>query len=267
MATKAKKTTALVRWDEELAKQAEASAKMEESAGGGAFFSLKSGVLSWQDAPLPNNQMAVIILDHVFETTYYAGDYNPENPVGPVAFAFGRDEKTLTWHENSLPEFAGKLCKDSEVCQWGTAEKGRGKAAKETRRLAMIPAGTIDNNGKFKMFDDEDHYESTTIGYMKLPVTSVAGFAGFVKSVAGTLRRPPHGIVAKVKVIPDAKSQFRVLFEPLMNVPNELMGLVMKRRDEAVAAIEFPYQVSEEAEKPAPRGKAAKQPAKKTRKY
>jgi hypothetical protein len=45
------------------------------------------------------------------------------------------------------------------------------------------------------------------------------------------------------------------------------MGLVMKRRDEAVAAIEFPYQVSEEAEKPAPRGKAAKQPAKKTRKY
>jgi hypothetical protein len=269
MATKAKKSTALVRWDEELAKQAEASAKMEESAGGGAFFSIKSGVLSWQDAPLPGNQMAVIILDHIFETTYYAGEYDPDAPQGPVAFAFGRDEKTLTWHENSDPEFAGKLCSESEVCQWGTADKGRGKAAKETRRLALIPAGSFDASGKFKLLSDEDHYNSTTIGYMKLPVTSVKGYSGFVKSVASTLRRPPHGIIAKVRVIPDAKTQFQVLFEPIMNVPDELMGIIMKRRDEAVAAIEFPYQPFEEKEAPA-RGKgkaAAKQPARKARKY
>jgi len=100
---KVSNSKALVRWDEELAKQAEVSAKMEESAGGGAFFSLKSGVLAWQDAPLLDNQMAVVILDHIFETTYYAGDYDPENPQGPTAFAFGRDERDLEWHANSAP--------------------------------------------------------------------------------------------------------------------------------------------------------------------
>lgn len=258
------KSTAIVRWDEELAKQAEASAAMEASAGGGAFFSLKSGVLSWQDAPLPGNQMAVIILDHIFETTYYEGDYDSDNPQPPTAFAFGRDEKSLTWHANSASEFAGKLCSDSEVCQWGTAEKGRGKAAKETRRLALIPAGTFDASGKFKLLDDVDHYENTTIGFMKLPVTSVKGYAGFVKQIAGTLRRPPHGIITKVRVQPDPKSQFKVIFEPLVNVPDELMGLVMKRREEAMSTIDSPYQPREE-ESEQPKGKS--KPSKQKRKY
>lgn len=265
---KAKSTgKALVRWEEQLAKDADIAANMEANAGGGQFFSLKSGVLSWQDAPLPDNQMAVIVLDHIFETVYYAGEYDKDNPQGPVAFAFGREEATLTWHKDSDPEFAGKLCKDSEVCQWGTAEKGRGKAAKETRRLALIPAGNF-VNGKFKLLDDEQHYLDTPVGYMKLPVTSVKGFAGFVKQVAGALRRPPHGIITKVKVIPDGKDQFKVLFEPIQNVPDELMGAIMKRREEVMQVIDFPYQPNEDREKPAGRGAKGKAaPARTKRKY
>lgn len=261
---KAKGSTgkALMRWDEKLAKDADIAANMEANAGGGQFFSLKSGVLSWQDAPLPDNQMAVIILDHIFETTYYAGAYDQEDPQGPAAFAFGRDEKTLMWHKDSLPEFAGKLCSESEVCQWGTADKGRGKAAKETRRLGMIPAGHF-KNGKFELIKDVSHYADTPVGYMKLPVTSVKGFAGFVKQVAGTLRRPPHGIISKVKVVPDANSQFKVLFEPLQNVPDEFMDVIMKRREEVMQAIEFPYQVRETEKKP----KAKATPARGKRKY
>lgn len=262
----AKKTAgkALVKWDEELAKQAEASAAMEANAGGGQFFSLKSGVLSWQDAPLPDNQMAVIILDYVFETTFYADEYDVDNPQPPTAFAFGRDDKKLTWHESSDPEFAGKLCSESEVCEWGSADKGRGKAAKETRRLALIPAGNF-KNGKLELIDDPEHFETTTVGYMKLPVTSVKGFAGFVKQVAGALRRPPHGIITKVKVVPDAKSQFKVLFEALESVPDELMGVIMKRNAEVKELIEFPYQPRED--EPAQKRGAKKPAAKKARKY
>ena len=254
---KAKNSTskALVKWDEQLAKDADIAANMEANAGGGQFFSLKSGVLSWQDAPMPDNQMAVIILDHIFETTYYETEYDADNPTGPTSFAFGRDEATLRWHETSL-KFAGELCKDTEVCQWGTAEKGRGKAAKETRRLAMVPAGNF-VNGKFKLIDDPDHYVETAVGFMKLPVTSVKGFAGFVKQAAGALRRPPHGIITKVKVMPDPSNQFKVIFEPIQNVPDELMGAIMKRREEVRATIDFPYQVGELEDKKPARGKVA----------
>jgi hypothetical protein len=82
---------------------------------------------------------------------------------------------------------------------------------------------------------------------MKLPVTSVKGFAGFVKQTASVLRRPPHGLVTKIKVVPDGKDQFKVLFEAIENIPNDLMGAIMKRREEVSAVIDFPYQPREEA--------------------
>ncbi len=260
------KTTEIVKWDEELAKQAEIAAGMEANTGGGQFFSLKSGVLSWQDVPMANNQMAVVILDSILETTYYEGEYDPDMPQSPTAFAFGRDEKTLAWHENSDPKFAGKLCSESELCQWGSAERGRGKAARETRRLALIPAGTFNQMGKCEIIDDEEHFASAAIGFMKLPVTSVKGYASFVKQVAGTLRRPPFGIFTKVKVIPDPKTQFKVLFEPIMNIPDELMGVIMTRHKEAVATIDFPYQpIDAEVSAPARSSRAAQKPVTKAR--
>lgn len=269
MAKAKSQSKAVVRWDEQLAKDADVAAAMEASAGGGQFFGTKSGVLTWQDAPMPDNQMAVIVLDHIFETVYYAGEYDASNPQGPDAFAFARREEDLEWHKDSVAPYAGKPCKGSDICEWGSAEKGRGKAAKETRRLAMLPAGHF-KNGKFQLIDDEAHYLETTVGFMRLPVTSVKGFAGFVKQVAGALRRPPHGIITKVKIAPDPKNQFQVLFEAIENVPNELMGAIMKRREEIMAMIDFPYQPREEQEKPAARGAARGRqaaPARGARKY
>jgi hypothetical protein len=71
-----------------------------------------------------------------------------------------------------------------------------------------------------------------------------------VKQVAGTLKRPPHGVFALVKVVPDAKSQFRVLFEVIDKVPNELMGVIMQRHKEVQSLIDFPYQIDTEEAKP-----------------
>lgn len=247
----------VVKWDEELAKAAEIAAGMEANTGGGQFFSIKSGVLSWQDNRLPGNQMVVIILDSIFETVYYEGKYDPDEPQSPTAFAFGRDEKEMRWHENSAPEFAGQLCSESEVCEWGSADTGRGKAARETRRLAMIPAGTYDKHDNLTLFEDEAHFASTTIGFMRLPVTSVKGYAAFVKQVAGTLRRPPFGIVTRVSVVPDDKTQFKVLFEPIEKVSDDLMDVIIKRHEEAKSTIDFPYQVAEDKPEPTKKGKPA----------
>lgn len=262
---KQSQSKALVRWDEELAKQADVSAAMEANAGGGQFFSLKSGVLTWQDAPMPDNQMAVIIVDHIFENVFYEGRYDADNPQGPTCFAFGRDEPKLTPHQivvdaGNAQYGAAKLCAGCPQNEFGTAEVGRGKACKNTRRLALLPAGNF-VKGQFKLIEDEEHYLTTPVGYLKLPITSVKGFAGFVKQVAGSLRRPPHGIVAKVRVVPDPKSQFMVLFEPLVNVPDELMGAIMKRREEVVPVIDFPYQPREEEPAPPARGNRAPAPA------
>lgn len=262
MATKKQPSTAIVRWDEELAKQATVAAGMEANTGGGQFFSSRGGILAWQEAPLPNNQMAVVILDSILENTFYEGRYDPETPQGPTCFAFGRDEKTLAPHTVVI-ESGNEQCGASGLCagcpmnEFGTAEVGRGKACKNTRRLGMIPAGTFGKDGKFELNEDVEHYATTAVGFMKLPVTSVAGYASFVKQIAGALHRPPFGIVTKVKVIPDPKSQFKVVFEPIMSLPDELMGAIMKRHEEVKATIDFPYQPREEEAAPPARGSRA----------
>lgn len=255
MATKKQPSTAVTVWEEELAKQAVAASALEASTSTAQFFSFKGGRLAFNDAMLPGNQMAVIILDSILETVYYEGAYDPDEPAGPTAFALGRDEKTLTWHENSDPEFAGKLCSESDVCQWGSADVGRGKAAKETRRLAMIPAGTFEND-KFVPFTKASEFEDAPIAYMRLPVTSVKGYSGYVKQVATALKRPPHGMFTRVKVEPDPNYQFRVLFDALSQVPNDVMGVIMARHAEAKESISFPYVPMEKTEAPKKGGKA-----------
>lgn len=246
------KSTAMTTWDEELAKQAEIAAGMEASAGGGQFFSTRGGQLSWQDAPLPNNEMAVIILDTIFENVYYEGRYDPDTPQGPSCFAFGRDESEMAPHKIVFEagQNQDKTCEGCENNEFGSAETGRGKACRNTRRLAMIPAGQFSRNGDLELFENEDHFATTTVGFMKLPVTSVKGYANFVKQVAGALKRPPFGIITRVAVVPDAKTQFKVTFEPIEKVSDDLMAVIMQRREEVMATIDFPYQLERDEQPP-----------------
>lgn len=244
------KSKAVVKWDEELAKYADAAVTQEANTGGGQFFSIKSGQLSWQDNPLPNNEMAVIVLDHIFENVLYEDDFDADNPSSPACFAFAHEEGDLKPHlitvEGGMAQ--SETCKDCEHFQWGSADKGRGKACSTTRRIAMISAGSLDDDHEFKGLEDQDYLEGAEIGYLKLPVTSVKAYASYVKQMANSLRRPPFAMVTRVRVIPDDKTILRVLFEPIEKLPDELMGSMIKRVEQAKKEIEFPYPAYEAAE-------------------
>lgn len=270
MATRKSTTTAIATWDEELAKQAAIAAATEASTASGNFFSVKGGALSFNDAPMPRNQMGVVILDYVLENVYYEGRYDPEEIQSPTCFAFGRDDKTMSPHQqvidagNSQAGASG-LCAGCPMNEWGSSDIGRGKACRNSRRLAMIPAGTFDEHDRFKAFTDPEQFETAPIGYLKVPVTSVKGFSAFVKQIAGALKRPPHGIFTKVSVRPDPQTQLKVLFEPIAQVPNNLFEVIMRRHDEAKNSIEFPYSPPEERQQAPARGNR-KPPSKTTAK-
>lgn len=259
----------VVTWDEELAKLAAESQAMEQSTSTGSFFSLKSGVLSLNDNPFPHNQMAVIVLDTILENVYYGDGYDPDTAVPPMCFAFGRDENTMEPHV--IATDAGlnpaATCGECPNNEWGSADVGRGKACSNRRRIAMIPCGTYDKDGRLELFEDEEDFETSPLAFMKLPVTSVKGYAAYVKQIAATLSKPPLAVFTKVSVRPDTKSQFKVGFEALGQVPSDLLGVIMSRRAEAMASIETPYSKYEAPEeKPAkkqrPTGNRAAPPTK-----
>ena len=260
--------TAVTNWDEELARDAEVAAAAEANTGGGQFFSIRGGVLSFADAPIPGNKIGVIIAGGIFENVFYEGDYDADNPTPPTCFAMAKDEEDLAPHKTVVERDQGQneTCAGCPMNAWGTADKGRGKACRNTRRLALLPAGAIDQQGRFKAYDEEEHFAKAAMGMIKLPVTSVKGYASFVKQVAGALKRPPYGIFTMMSVVPDAKTQFKVVLEPIAKVPNDLMPTIMKRRDEAALLLDQPYNLDmDEApaknNRPAARGRTAASPA------
>lgn len=260
-----RKTTEVGDWRSELGASAKAAVETEESAasGGGKFFSLRAGQLSFDDAPLPGNQMACVILDSIIENVYYEGAFDPDQKTPPTCFGFGRDAKTISVHEKVFehpdtftpqcgpdggqPDNPEYLCDECPMNEWGSAETGRGKACSNRRRLAIIPAGTYKPLGKgggfdLELFDEAQPFNDAELAYMKIPVMSVKGFATYLKQVAEQFDRPLWGVFTRIYVEPDPKSQFRVKFELLEVIEDEdILPVLHQRHKQAASEIDFPY--------------------------
>lgn len=261
MARKKTKSTAVAKYDDQLAAMAAAAAEQEANTGGGTFFSIRGGTLKLNDSPLPNNEMAVIIVDSVLENTYYEGDFNSDDPQAPVCFAFGRSDDDIAPHE-SVKRKQAPTCSECSHAEWGSADRGRGKACRNRRRLALIPAGEIDRNGDFEAEENPKHFADAAVAYLALPPTSINGFGAYVKKVAATLQRPPFAVFTKIRVVPDEKTQLKVLFDLIDGVPAPLIQTMIDRHNAEKEVIDFPYTSVDEV----PPAKRRKKTAKKTSK-
>lgn len=252
-----KKQGAIVKWDADFAAEAEAAAQAEANTGGGKFISVRGGVLTWNGAAIPGNKMAVIVLDAIFENAFYEGEFDPDSPTSPTCFAFGRVEKELSPHEIVVEAGSqqNEQCAGCEKNEFGSADKGKGKACKNTRRLALIPAGQFDAKGKFKLIDDPDYYLKGEHAFIKLPVTSVAGWAKYVKQLKDAVGRPPYAMITQISVQPDPKSQFKLVFEAMQNVNDKIGPAVVTRRKEMGSLLMQPYQLNGEREEKPAKGK------------
>jgi hypothetical protein len=251
-AAKKKPGTAVVAWDEALAARAAMAKKAEASVSTGSFISFKSGVMSYQGNPVPGNSLQIIVLSSIMENNFFEGSYDSNTPQSPVCYAFGHDEEEMAPHE-AVEEPQCETCAGCPHNEWGSADKGNGKACKNVRRLAVITADTLDG-GAETLHDAE-------VAYVKLPVTSVKGWAGFVNQLAAT-NKPPLAFVAEMSVVPDAKTQFKVTFKAIEEIDDgELIGALLEKADLVDTQIAFPYQKVEVAAKPQ---RAAKPAAKRT---
>jgi hypothetical protein len=237
------KSTAIVNWADEMAKFAAAVAKTE--APSSSYISLRSGVLSYQGQPVPNNKLSVVILDSAFEHTFYEGKYDPNNVRSPVCFAIQQSDNPMEMvpHELSAKKQADK-CGDCPNLEWGSDPNGgRGKACQERRRLIMIPASSADK---------AENVLAAEVAIMKLPVTSVKVWGNYVNTVASLNRRPPFALVTEIGTIPDAKSQFKLTFKALSALSDDVLSAIMEKRKAVQPTLLKGYDPSaEETEAPA----------------
>jgi hypothetical protein len=224
--------TSLVAWDKKLAEMASMAKSIEDSVQMGSKISFKSGVMSFNGAPFEGNHMESIVLDHVLMNVLYEGEFDPENPSSPVCFAFGRADKDMKPHEKSTkPQHA--TCKSCPMNEFGTADRGKGKACKNIRRLGLIAADVLEKPSTIP---------DAQVAYAEIPVTSVKGWAAYVNKVAEVMKRPPLGVVTDISLIPDAKSQFKVLFKCVDTIKTpSVIGALIPLAEQVAKEIDYPF--------------------------
>ena len=249
MAT-AKKTTAgksaIVKWDAELAAMAALATEVEENVGaGGNVINTGGGVLMYKGAEIPDNKMNVVVIDHTILYMDYEGDYDPKNPAIPRCFAYGRDEKTLVPHEKAADP-QSETCKDCPMNAWASAVRGAGKHCKNSRKLALITQGDLDD------------IENAEVCFISVPVTSVKAWAGYVRQIAEVLKRPPLGVITEIKLKPSPDGGFKMEFKLVEAIDDgDSIGALIEKRKGSIKDLEAPFVQIEKAEqKPAARGRA-----------
>lgn len=263
MAAKKPASTAVANYDEELARLAGAGASLTQTTGGGKFFSTRAGVLQFDDAPLPGNQVCAVIASWCLENVFYDGAYDPDNRTPPTCFAFCKDPSAVD--EMGPPDIVDKedaferqsdLCETCPQNEWGSAKTGRGKACSNRRRLAILPAGAYKPLGRTGGHELElveangidvaiEHFTNADAGFLKIPVMSGKGFDAYVKDIAGGLPdgkfRPLFAVYTRIYLTPDPKSQFKVNFELIEPVSEELIPTLLARYKKLHDEIDFPY--------------------------
>lgn len=251
-------SNALVNYDEQWAQAASAYAA-NEPLSGGAFLSTKGGILSFQENPMPGNMVACIVIDSYRENTYYPGKFDADSPLPPTCYAFGRDGAHMGPHPSMQADLnyfrpENMQCEGCPRNEWGSADQGRGKACQNRRRLTLLPAGFYvprKNSRDFdlELFADPTHFKTAEVAYLKLPVTSVNDWAKYVNQLSASVRRPPFGVVSCISLVPDPKTQFKLHFEMVEMVPDNLASIIMERHR---VAAEVPFRGYEPPEANAP---------------
>lgn len=252
---------ALQPWEERMAEKAKQAVETASSAGGSSpSIGTRGGIFSIDGAEVEGDSLEAIVLDFIIDVTYYEDSFDPDDITPPTAFALGRNEKTLIWHENSHPDYAGLELKNSEVFQWGSADKGRGKAAKSRRRLLLISADDL-----------EDDIGAAEVRKLMVPVTSSKEWDAYVKTIKAAHDRAPCGVLTQITIKKHPKYQFTLSFKMLGLVENDAMSEILDKVDGIQEELMNPYSAwdsqQEEEEAPARSSKAVakgatKKPAK-----
>lgn len=243
----------LVNYDEMLAQYAKKATATEKPSS--SSLTTKAGVLSYNGEAVKGNKLDVIVIASSHANLYYEDKYDPNNIKNPVCFAYSEnpDEIELVPHPKSQKIQSETTCAECWANQWGSdPDGGRGKACKNSRKLAVIPAGV-----------EPADVPSAEVAALTLPVTTVnKNWSPYVHKLATLYGRPPFAVKTQLGTQPDTKTQFKVTFDDVGMVDVSLIKPIMDKIPLALEMIQRVYEPNtEEAEgdkKPARAGKKEK---------
>jgi len=220
-----------VSYEDKLAARAQRATQIERPVGN--TIGTRAGILKYAGKEIPGNKLDCIIIASTHANLYYTGAFDEDNLKSPDCYAYGDDEATMVPHASVVnPQHDN--CKDCPKNQWKSNPNGKGgKACKNSRHLALVPADTTD-------------VPNAELAVIKLPVMSVANWSTYVNKLSTLFKRDPLGMVTQIGSQPDAKSQFKITFLQVGPVANELIDDLIAREPSALELLRREYDANPE---------------------
>lgn len=240
--------TAVVTWKEKMAAVVAQAAEMEAPKGG--FLSFKGGNMSYDDNPIPGNKLSVVVIDFLIENAIFKSKYNPNVPQSPMCYAFGRVEDELKPHPDaSEPQHTD--CASCPNNEWASnPEGGRGKACKNSRRIAIITSDCLESVEKIR---------KANVVMCKIPATSLKNFSTYVNQVTKVLEKHPFQVITELSAKPHPANMFEVVWKVTAEVMgDDIQEALYNKYMSIQKQMSQPYPANEEEAAPAPTGKASK---------
>lgn len=223
----------ITNYDEELAKMAKAAMAKEKPTS--SSLTARAGVLAYNGTAVPGNKLECIIIASTHANLYYEDKWDPNNIKNPVCYAYSEDPDVfeLKPHPKSSKPQSETNCAACWANQWGSDPKGgKGKACKNSRVLALLPAGVEPSN-----------LATAEVATLRLPVTTVGKtWSPYVHKLASLYQAPPLAIKSIISTRPDQKSQFLVTFDDNGPVDRALIGGLMKKAQDVKPLLEREYE-------------------------
>lgn len=243
---------AIVKWDELLAKHATQAAALETPTT--QNISVRGGYMTLNGVAVPNSELDCVIIASTFENQYYdpTKPFDPDNLSNPICFSM-----SLTG-EDMVPDPKGTQIQNADctTCpqmQWKSDPiRKKGKACKEKRKLALLPAAQMKTGG----------IKTAELAILAIPVTSVKNWSNYVNQLRDEHQRPPFAMLTTIRSRPHPRYQLEVTFELKGFVEEEYLGEVMARIEPAQTLMTTPYEGQ-----PEDPTKSKEENAKKAKKY
>lgn len=197
-------------------------------------ISLKGGQLTYMGNVLPDKRIDVVLIGVGYWQKFYEGAFNPNVTVNPTCFAVqGGSGEGMVPHEN-VDEPISEDCTSCKFNQWKSDLRGgKGKACKEGRRLAIIPADALVS---------VEAATKAELAIIDVPPTSIKNYGNFVNSLAASVKRPMWAVITTLEVVPDPKTQFQLKFTPVNTIDDvDVIRAIKGRLEEAERACTIPY--------------------------
>ncbi len=210
----------------------DAKATLEtEPLGGAPIISTRGKKFKIGDTVL-KAPLNCIVVGTSFENRWFDKEYDPDDPGSPACCAVGEvgKESQMKPQDNS-PVKQSETCQGCPKSQFGTADKGRGKACGNYRRVALI--GLTDSRPEPQPM------------LIKIPPTGIKKFSAYVKQVASVADRPLHGVITSLDF--DENQDWPVPIATFVSVIDDvaLAQKALKAREQAIKEMLYaPFDVS-----------------------